>query len=132
NALGGLAGAAADRGYLDFGMGFLKRARFDDGFPAADVDINLAFLLGRFDGFFPFLLPVRLSVRLRQQQQYGTSRQHNSRHRQFSSRAILSVLANSSLAVGAGVKRRESIFCCVAHEEPAFWYLHRLNRSKPG
>ena len=38
NALGGLAGAAADPGHLDFGIRFLKRARFEDGFPATDVD----------------------------------------------------------------------------------------------
>jgi len=40
-----------------------------------------------------------LSVRLRQQQQYGTSRRHNSRHSQFSSRAILSALTDFPLAV---------------------------------
>jgi hypothetical protein len=99
NALGGLAGAAADPGHLDFGIGFLKRARFEDGFPAADVDVHLAFLLRRFDGFFPFLLPVRLSARLRQQQRYGTSRQHNSRHSHFSSQAILSALTDFPLVV---------------------------------
>src|SRR5207244_12319044 len=110
DTLGGLPGAPADPGHLDVGIGFLTRARFDDGFPAADVDIHLAFLLRRFDGFFPFLLPVRLSVRLRQQQQYGTSRQHNSRHSQFSSRAILSALTDFPLAVSDGVKRDQSIF----------------------
>ena len=62
-----LAGAAADPGHLDFGIGFLKGARFEDGFPAADVDVHLAFLLRSLNGFFPFLLPVRLSARLRKQ-----------------------------------------------------------------